>query len=78
MITKETCKNEFMQALMKRSMLELTSGGGQDFCDAMAEAIYNIVSKMDIVFTAHTHECSAPGAPSATPLPSSLFLDPEA
>ena len=66
-----------MQAFMKRSMLELTSGGGQDFCDAMAEAIYNIVSKMDVVFIAHTHECSVPGSPSLTPVPPSM-TNPEA
>ncbi len=54
--------------MAKRNLVEMSSGQGQDFCDAVGEAIYNIFAE-DFApdYMLHTHECTAPGSASLTP-----------
>lgn len=77
MLTKEICQKIVLSSLAKENLVEMSSGEGQKFCNALGEAMFNIVSKMDTVFQVHTHVCAAPTTPSAAPVPPSLFMDPE-
>ena len=75
-ITKDECAQAVFKAFTKRNMLELSSGSGQDFCDAMGEALFEIVSRINGIYMTHTHTCSAPASPSATPNPLTDYLVP--
>jgi hypothetical protein len=80
MINKELCSQKVFNAFHKRNMLELSSGSGQDFCDAMGEAIYEALKEVQTELNLptgyavmHQHTCSAPGSPTAATVPPTLF-----
>lgn len=69
MITKAGCGEKVFSAMTKRNLVELSSGQGQDFCDAIGEAIYNIFAEdFGPDWMTHTHECTAPGSPTVVPI----------
>lgn len=67
MITKAICQKEVLKALTKRNMVEMSSGSGQDFCDAIGEAVFEILKQVNTVYMLHKHECTAPGSASLVP-----------
>lgn len=67
MLTKAECQQIVLAAFASKNLVEMSSGKGQDFCDAFGEALYNALAKVNIAYMTHTHECTAPGSPSLTP-----------
>lgn len=67
MVTKDICSAAVMEELLKVNLVEMSSGNGQKFCDAIGAAMYKVLTELNVGYMTHTHECTAPGTPSLTP-----------
>ena len=67
MLTKAQCQKIVLAALASKNLVEMSSGQGQDFCDALGEALYNVLTQVNIDYMLHTHVCAAPASASGTP-----------